>query len=72
MYGDLWENGIDMAAVERAASMRGKCPPLTELEQRRAMVLMTELGVAEKDIAARLGLASRTVARWRRAMGLVA
>ncbi|MFD3608976.1 hypothetical protein ACFWXA_13045 [Streptomyces atroolivaceus] len=70
MYGDTWDKGIDMNAVLRAASLRGKCPPLNEDEQRRAVQVMTEEGKGAVEIGARLGMADRTVTRWRIEMGL--
>ncbi|MFD3844788.1 helix-turn-helix domain-containing protein [Streptomyces microflavus] len=69
MYGDLWENGVDMAAVERAALMREKCPPLSPQEQRRAVGLMAERGITDKTIGIRLGLSQQTVFRWRTQTG---
>ncbi|MFD5788656.1 hypothetical protein ACFWH1_18785 [Streptomyces sp. NPDC127037] len=70
MYGDTWDNGIDLEAVNRAALCRGTCPPLTDEEQRRTVRVMTEAGQPASVIAARLGLADRTVVRWRDEMGL--
>lgn len=69
MYGDTWDKGVDMNAVERAASMRGVCPPLNEDEQRRAVRVMTEAGRSEVTIRERLGLPERTVRGWRQEMG---
>ncbi|MFJ6014531.1 hypothetical protein [Streptomyces sp. NPDC092952] len=66
MYGDTWDNGVDLAAVERAVSMRGACPPLTMPEQRRAVHEMTKTGMSEAVIRSRLGLSERTVRGWRR------
>ncbi|GAA2948853.1 hypothetical protein ACFSKR_17730 [Kitasatospora cinereorecta] len=70
MYGDTWDNGVDVNAVERAVSMRGACPPLNEAEQRRAVYVMTKAGRSEGAIRSRLGLSERTVRGWRREMGL--
>ncbi|MDH6189204.1 hypothetical protein EES44_24675 [Streptomyces sp. ADI96-15] len=70
MYGDTWDNGVDLAAVERATSMRGACPPLNRAEQRRAVRVMTEAGWSEVAIRKRLGLSERTVRGWRQEMGL--
>ncbi|MGC5410467.1 hypothetical protein ACPXCX_43155, partial [Streptomyces sp. DT225] len=65
MYGDTWDKGIDLEAVNRAALCRGACPPLTEEEQRRTVRVMTEAGKPASVIAARIGVAERTVGRWR-------
>lgn len=37
MYGATWEKGIDLVAVERAASLRGVCPLLRPEEARRTV-----------------------------------
>ncbi|WP_338057894.1 helix-turn-helix domain-containing protein [Streptomyces murinus] len=68
--GATWDKGIDLIAVERAASCRGVCPDLTEEERRRAVLVMTEAGEGAEVIGSRLGLTSRTVSRWRGEMGL--
>ncbi|BBA98275.1 hypothetical protein RVR_4406 [Actinacidiphila reveromycinica] len=68
--GATWDKGIDLIAVERAVSCRGVCPDLTDEEQRRVVLVMTEAGQGAEVIGARLGLASRTVSRWRGEMGL--
>ncbi|MFB8347995.1 helix-turn-helix domain-containing protein [Streptomyces niveus] len=68
--GATWDKGIDLVAVERAALCRGACPQLTDEEQRRAVKVMTEAGKGAAEIAERLGMADRTVTRWRDEMGL--
>ncbi|WNI34190.1 helix-turn-helix domain-containing protein [Streptomyces sp. ITFR-6] len=68
--GATWDKGIDLVAVERAALCRGACPALTDEEKRRTVLVMTEAGRSAEDIAARLGMAERTVGRWRGEMGL--
>ncbi|MFE4796161.1 hypothetical protein ACFRFL_13855 [Streptomyces sp. NPDC056708] len=68
--GATWDKGIDLVAVERAASCRGVCPVLTEEEQWRTVRVMTEAGKSAAVIGERLGLHNRTVARWRDEMGL--
>ncbi|MFD3978357.1 hypothetical protein ACFWR6_07190 [Streptomyces griseus] len=71
MYGDTWEAGVDLVAVERAVSERGGCPELQPAEVLRAIEIMTGLGRSEKVIAKRLGLSVRTVTRRRADMGLM-
>ncbi|MGW6391126.1 helix-turn-helix domain-containing protein [Streptomyces sp. NPDC055103] len=68
--GATWDKGVDLVAVERAALCRGVCPPLSDEERRRAVKVMTEAGKSAVEIAARLGMADRTVTRWRDEMGL--
>ncbi|WP_274390339.1 helix-turn-helix domain-containing protein [Streptomyces sp. TR1341] len=68
--GATWDNGVDLVAAERAASCRGVCPDLTDEETRRAVLVMTEAEKSAKEISARLGIAERTVSRWREEMGL--
>ncbi|MEU6929027.1 helix-turn-helix domain-containing protein [Streptomyces sp. NPDC046374] len=70
MYGDTWDKGVDLVAVERAASLRGECPPLQPEDVRRAVQVMTEGGQSAQVIADRLGMCDRTVTRWREEMGL--
>ena len=70
LLGATWDKGIDLVAVERAALCRGACPPLTDEERRRAVKVMTEAGKSAAEIAERLGMAERTVTRWRDEMGL--
>lgn len=60
-----WKNGIDLIAVERAMSGRGACPELTDEERRYAVTEMTAAGTSAEDIGERLGIAARTVTRWR-------
>jgi transposase-like protein len=68
--GSTWDKGIDLVAVERAALCRGACPPLSEDEKRRVVLVMGEAGKSVPEIAERLGVAHRTVTRWREEMGL--
>lgn len=70
MYGDTWENGCDLVAVERAASLRGELPPLNPGEELRAVRMMREAKQPITVIAARMGLCARTVLRWSEAMRL--
>ncbi|MET9321914.1 helix-turn-helix domain-containing protein [Streptomyces sp. NPDC003038] len=70
MYGATWDKGIDLVAVERAASLLGECPPLQPDEVLRAVRVMTEAGRSAETIADRLGICARTVTRWRDDMGL--
>ncbi|NGO67844.1 helix-turn-helix domain-containing protein [Streptomyces boncukensis] len=63
--GATWHRGIDLIAVERAKSGRGDPPVLTEEEQRYACREMTDEGLSASFIADRLGVAQRTVTRWR-------
>ncbi|WP_433859910.1 helix-turn-helix domain-containing protein [Streptomyces kronopolitis] len=67
--GSTWHRGIDLIAVERAVRSWGLCPELTEDEQRYACREMTEAGMSAAVIAERLGIADRTVTRWREAEG---
>ncbi|MFF4292190.1 helix-turn-helix domain-containing protein [Streptomyces vinaceus] len=69
IYGDTWDNGIDLMAVHRAATDPGPCPELTDEEQKRAVVVMTENGKSLTEIGSRLGVDPRTVDRWRGEMG---
>ncbi|WP_228994761.1 hypothetical protein [Streptomyces sp. DH8] len=71
MYGDTWEAGVDLVAVERAASWRGACPVLQPAEVLHAIRVMTERGDGEEGIARRLGVSARTVTRRRADMGLM-
>ncbi|THA44134.1 hypothetical protein [Streptomyces sp. A1136] len=70
LHGSTWDKGIDLVAVERAALCRGVCPPLNPEEQRRVVKVMTEAGKSSVVIGERLGMAARTVDRWREEMGL--
>jgi DNA-directed RNA polymerase specialized sigma24 family protein len=63
--GATWHRGIDLIAIERAMSRRGRCPALTDEEQRYAVTEMTAAEWSAQEIADRLGIASRTVTRWR-------
>lgn len=63
--GATWYRGIDLIAVERAMSRRGLCPAMTEQEQRHTVGEMTKSGWSAPEIAARLGVSTRTVTRWR-------
>ncbi|MEV5677251.1 hypothetical protein [Streptomyces sp. NPDC052179] len=71
MYGDTWVGGVDLVAVERAASLRGVCPELRDVEVLHAIRVMTKQGAGEKAIAKRLGLSAKTVMRRRADMGLM-
>ncbi|MFI9026379.1 helix-turn-helix domain-containing protein [Streptomyces sp. NPDC053560] len=62
--GATWDHGIDLIAVERAASGLGPCPELTEEEQRRAVQVMQEAGWGAVATGKRLGISERTVGRW--------
>ncbi|WP_327421876.1 hypothetical protein OG763_15170 [Streptomyces sp. NBC_01230] len=68
--GATWHRDVDLIAVERI--MRGSLPvpELTEDEQRYAAVVMTQAGVGGEEIALRLGVAARTVTRWRLDAGM--
>jgi hypothetical protein len=68
MPGATWHQGIDLVAVERAMSRRGRCPKLTEEEVLYAVAEMTAAEGGAEEIAERLGLSSRTVTRWRKAL----
>ncbi|MFE0766122.1 helix-turn-helix domain-containing protein [Streptomyces smyrnaeus] len=63
--GSTWHRGIDLIAVERAMSGRGPSPALTEEEKRYACREMTRAEMSAREIAERLGVADRTVSRWR-------
>jgi hypothetical protein len=65
MYGATWVRGVDLVAVERATSLCGVCPQLTPEEQRYAAQRMTAAERSASEIAGRLGIAERTVTRWR-------
>ncbi len=60
-----WHRGIDLIAVERAMSGRGPCPVLTDEEKRYACREMTGAEMSAREIAERIGVAERTVTRWR-------
>lgn len=63
--GATWHRGVDLIAVERALRGVPPIPELTEDEQRHAVTVMTAAEMSARDIAARLGIAARTVTRWR-------
>ncbi|MBT2492328.1 helix-turn-helix domain-containing protein [Streptomyces sp. ISL-96] len=66
-----WHKDVDLVAVERV--MRGDypLPELTEVEQRYAVVVMTrDADLGAEEIGERLGIAERTVTRWRAEAGL--
>jgi hypothetical protein len=69
--GATYYRGVDLLAVER---MRRGVYPLPvlkgEVEQRYAVVVMTRVGMGADVIAGRLGIAERTVVRWRDEAGL--
>lgn len=67
--GATWHRGIDLIAVERAMGTEGPCPALTDEELRYAVVEMTAADWSASAIADRLGIASRTVTRWREEPG---
>lgn len=62
--GATWDKGIDLVAVDRAASGLGPCPELTEDEQRRAVHVMRDAGWGAVATGKRLGISERTVGRW--------
>ncbi|KPI33370.1 hypothetical protein OV450_1458 [Actinobacteria bacterium OV450] len=70
MYGDNWDNGVDMVAVRRAATDPGPCPELTDDEMRSAVQLMTENGMSLKAISLRLGTYERKVEKLRDEKGV--
>lgn len=65
LTGTTWRDGMDLVAVHRAASLRGECPALNRAEQREAALVMTLKDMGGVEIAARLGVAARSVTRWR-------
>ncbi|WP_371799117.1 hypothetical protein OG963_14950 [Streptomyces sp. NBC_01707] len=68
--GATWHRDVDLIAVERFIRGALPVPELTEDEQRYAAVAMTQAGVGGEEIALRLGVAARTVTRWRLDAGL--
>ncbi|MFF1834153.1 helix-turn-helix domain-containing protein [Streptomyces sp. NPDC058231] len=68
--GATWHRDVDLIAVERFMGGAPPVPELTEDEQRYAAVLMTQADVGAEEIAQRLGVAARTVTRWRLEAGL--
>ncbi|MGW6416348.1 helix-turn-helix domain-containing protein [Streptomyces sp. NPDC055055] len=65
-----WHRGVDLVAVERVRSADYPLPELTDQEQRYAVVVITLDGLSAEVIADRLGVAERTVTRWRDEAGL--
>ncbi|MEU9033833.1 helix-turn-helix domain-containing protein [Streptomyces sp. NPDC048352] len=66
-----WHRDVDLVAVERVTRGDHPLPELTEVEQRYAVVVMTrDAGMGAEEIAERLGIAERTVTRWRDEAGL--
>lgn len=59
---------VDDTAVQRAIDGE-KAIGLSRVERMEAARVLTEQGVIAKDIAARLGVTSRTIVRWRAAGG---
>ncbi|WP_405999387.1 helix-turn-helix domain-containing protein [Streptomyces sp. NBC_00829] len=59
------EGGVDFMAVERVVNGELPLPELSEGEQEMAARLMTREGYSAHQIAARVGVESRTVTRWR-------
>jgi hypothetical protein len=62
------DGDVDEIAVERA--INGEPTALTPSEQREAFRRMATRGDSDSIIATRLGVASRTVMRWRKAEGI--
>lgn len=67
MEGDTWNRDVDYVAVQRVVSGDWPLPELQEKEQRVAARLMFQAEVSDKEVARRLGISERTVARWREA-----
>lgn len=67
------EGAVDPVAVQRAVSgaVQGAAP-LTPAERALAVAHLNERGVADPDIAERLGVSTRTVLRIRHAAGITA
>ncbi|MDN3056912.1 helix-turn-helix domain containing protein [Streptomyces sp. SRF1] len=63
--GATWHRGVDLIAVERMVRGVLPLPELTEDEQRYAALEMAKQRVSERTIAERLGVAERTVVRWK-------
>ncbi|MFG2404193.1 hypothetical protein ACGFR8_07615 [Streptomyces brevispora] len=69
--GATWYRGVDVLAVGLVARGVYPLPELrTEIEQRYAVVVMTRRELSAAVIAGRLGIAERTVVRWRDEAGL--
>ncbi|MEU0181493.1 helix-turn-helix domain-containing protein [Streptomyces sp. NPDC006207] len=67
MEGDTWHRDVDYVAVRRVVNGDWPLPELQEKEQRVAAELMYQAEVDDKEVARRLGISERTVARWREA-----
>lgn len=65
------EEIIDLIAVQRVVDGRGHHTLLNLDEKRRAALLLTADGHSSSDIARRLGVAQRTIVRWRSARALL-
>lgn len=61
-----WHRGIDLVAVKRMVYGMVPRPALTEEEQRYVCRAMSQTDWSAAEIAERLGVAERTVTRWRR------
>lgn len=68
--GATWHRGIDLVAVERVVRGAPPLPELTEEKQRQAALEMTAADLSAAVIAGRLGIAARTVVRWRQEGGV--
>lgn len=68
--GATWHRGVDLIAVERVLRGVLPLPELTEDEQRYAVLAMTEADLSASVIADRLGIATRTVTRYRADAGV--
>jgi DNA-directed RNA polymerase specialized sigma24 family protein len=55
---------LDLIAVERVVNNLEPLPVLTDAEKRRAVREMHRAGVTYSDMAARVGILERQVARW--------
>ncbi|MEU8723559.1 helix-turn-helix domain-containing protein [Streptomyces antimycoticus] len=58
---------VDLVAVGRYLTNRDSLPPLSEAEQEYTARALTHAGCGSRDIARRLGIAERTITRWRHA-----
>ncbi|MGW6739693.1 helix-turn-helix domain-containing protein [Streptomyces sp. NPDC055025] len=56
--------GIDLVAVDRLLA-GGPRPDMSEQELRYAAGLLADQGVSTKETARRVGVAERTITRWR-------
>lgn len=68
--GATWHAGMDLVAVRRALSGVPPRPTLREEEERYAVVVGTGRGLSAEELAQRLGIAPRTVVRWRTEAGI--